>query len=383
MEPQISSWFKTQLNTNSADPGYMVQMTAANISKRASYNGSSVNLGGNKIFGYRTDGLGAVSGTDGKVLNLEGTNVLLSCMHAWGNESASTPQDIVDAISTFTGRTQKDYAIDEGFGHYHPNVALQCTDVHDGGDGNMYATFKVVTSMLQVGGVVHPQNYQCAFATISIVYPSEPKNGYLKIHKSSANPEMTDKNSCYKFEGIRYGIFTDAACVNNLAVLSLDANGYSEPYELPEGTYYVREADATPGSGYQTNSTVYTVTVTAGTTSDAPVMCETTDVPLNDPFGIVINKINSDGTTAADLSGAEYTITYYPKQYTSVAEIEADTDPEVKPTVWVIQTTKRSDGSYYASLKDECIVPNSNSAGAVFGKILQWKLYYSSWNHHC
>ncbi|MFR7356770.1 MAG: VaFE repeat-containing surface-anchored protein [Lachnospiraceae bacterium] len=368
VEPQISSWFKTQLNTNSADPGYMVQMTAANISKRASYNGSSVNLGGNKIFGYRTDGLGAASGTDGKVLNLEGTNVLLSCMHAWGNESASTPQDIVDAISTFTGRTQKDYAIDEGFGHYHPNVALQCTDVHDGGDGNMYATFKVVTSMLQVGGVVHPQNYQCAFATISIVYPSAPKNGYLKIHKSSANPEMTDKNSCYKFEGIRYGIFTDAACVNNLAVLSLDANGYSEPYELPEGTYYVREADATPGSGYQTNGTVYTVNVTAGTTSDAPVMCETTDVPLNDPFGIVINKINSDGTTAADLSGAEYTITYYPKQYTSVAEIEADTDPEVKPTVWVIQTTKRSDGSYYASLKDECIVPNSNSAGAVFGK---------------
>lgn len=366
VEPQISSWFKTQLNTNSADPGYMVQMTAANISKRASYNGSSVNLGGNKIFGYRTDGLGAVSGTDGKVLNLEGTNVLLSCMHAWGNESASTPQDIVDAISTFTGRTQKDYAIDEGFGHYHPNVALQCTDVHDGRDGNMYATFKVVTSMLQVGGVVHPQNYQCAFATISIVYPSAPKNGYLKIHKSSANPEMTDKNSCYKFEGIRYGIFTDEACVNNLVVLTLDANGYSQPYELPEGTYYVREADAALGSGYQTNGTVYTVNVTAGTTADAPVMCETTDVPLNDPLGIQINKINSDGTTTADLSGAEYTITYYPKQYTSVAEIKAD--PDVKSTVWVIQTKKHSDGSYYASLRDECIVPNSNSAGAVFGK---------------
>ena len=368
VEPQISSWFKTQLNTNSADPGYMVQMTAANISKRASYNGSSVNLGGNKIFGYRTDGLGAVSGTDGKVLNLEGTNVLLSCMHAWGNESASTPQDIVDAISTFTGRTQKDYAIDEGFGHYHPNVALQCTDVHDGGDGNMYATFKVVTSMLQVGGVVHPQNYQCAFATISIVYPSAPKNGYLKIHKSSANPEMTDKNSCYKFEGIRYGIFTDEACVNNIVVLTLDANGYSQPYELPESTYYVREADAAPGSGYKTNGTVYTVNVTAGITADAPVMCETTDVPLNDPLGIQINKINSDGTTTADLSGAEYTITYYPKQYTSVAEIKSDTDPDVKPTVWVIQTKKHSDGSYYASLRDECIVPNSNSAGAVFGK---------------
>ena len=366
VEPQISSWFKTQLNTNSADPGYMVQMTAANISKRASYNGSSVNLGYNKIFGYRTDGLGAVSGTGGKVLNLEGTNVLLSCMHAWGNESASTPQDIVDAISTFTGRTQKDYAIDEGCGHYHPNVALQCTDVHDGGDGNMYATFKVVTSMLQVGGIVHSHNYQCAFATISIVYPSAPKNGYLKIHKSSADPAITNGNSCYNFEGIPYGIFTDAECRNPVTVVKLDANGYSQPYELPEGTYYVREADAAPGSGYQTNGTVYTVNVTAGTTADVPVMCETTDVPLNDPLGIQINKINSDGTTIADLSGAEYTITYYPKQYISVAEIKAD--PDVKSTVWVIQTKKHSDGSYYASLRDECIVPNSNSAGAVFGK---------------
>ena len=366
VEPQISSWFKTQLNTNSADPGYMVQMTAANISKRASYNGSSVNLGYNKIFGYRTDGLGAVSGTGGKVLNLEGTNVLLSCMHAWGNESASTPQDIVDAISTFTGRTQKDYAIDEGCGHYHTNVALQCTDVHDGGDGNMYATFKVVTSMLQVGGIVHSHNYQCAFATISIVYPSAPKNGYLKIHKSSADPAITNGNSCYNFEGIPYGIFTDAECRNPVTVVKLDANGYSQPYELPEGTYYVREADAAPGSGYQTNGTVYTVNVTAGTTADVPVMCETTDVPLNDPLGIQINKINSDGTTIADLSGAEYTITYYPKQYISVAEIKAD--PDVKSTVWVIQTKKHSDGSYYASLRDECIVPNSNSAGAVFGK---------------
>ena len=376
-DTDISSWFKTQLNTNSADPGYMVQMTVENMQSRAAWNGDSTNLRQspfptiytpkNHIFGYMTDGLGAVSGTDGKVLNLEGTNVLLSCMHAWGNESDQTPADVVESISVFTGRTQRDYAVDEGFGHYHPNVALQCTDVHDGGDGNMYATFKVVTSMLAVGGVRYASNYQCAFSTISIVYPSAPKNGYLKIHKSSTNPEITDGNSCYKFEGIRYEIFTDKDCVNNLVVLTLDANGYSQPYELPEGTYYVREADATPGSGYKTNGEVYTVNVTAGTTSDAPVICETVDEPLDDPLGIVINKINSDGTTAADLSGAEYTITYYPKQYTSVAEIEADTDPEVKPTVWVIQTIRSSSG-YFASLDDAHIVPNSNSAGAVFGK---------------
>ncbi|RHQ60281.1 hypothetical protein DWY36_06290 [Firmicutes bacterium AF25-13AC] len=289
-------------------------------------------------------------------------------MHAWHLE-ANTPAEVVNSVNSFTERTrdQETFAHDIGFGNYLPNIALQCTDVHDGGDGYTYATFKVVTSMLGVRGVNNPNNYQCAFATLNVRYEKQ-QEGYLRIHKSSANPEITNGNSGYSFDDINYGVFTDEGCVNNIAVLNLDANGYSEPLKLKAGTYYVREEDATPGSGYQTNSTVYTVTVTAGTTSDAPVMCETTDVPLNDPLGIQINKINSDGTTTADLSGAEYTITYYPKQYTSVEEIKADTDPDVKPTVWVIQTTKRSDGSYYASLKDECIVPNSNSAGAVFGK---------------
>ena len=365
----LNSWFKYSLSdANSASPGYLVQMTTENIQRRAASNGTSVNLGGQKIFGYLSEALGTSTSASGKTLNLEGTQVLLACMHAWHLE-ANTPAEVVNSVNSFTERTrdQETFAHDIGFGNYLPNIALQCTDVHDGGDGYTYATFKVVTSMLGVRGVNNPNNYQCAFATLNVRYEKQ-QEGYLRIHKSSANPEITNGNSCYSFDDINYGVFTDEGCVNNIAVLNLDANGYSEPLKLKAGTYYVREEDATPGSGYQTNSTVYTVNVTAGTTSDAPVMCETTDVPLNDPLGIVINKINSDGTTTADLSGAEYTITYYPKQYTSVAEIKADTDPDVKPTVWVIQTTKRSDGSYYASLRDECIVPNSNSAGAVFGK---------------
>ena len=364
----LNSWFKYSLSdANSASPGYLVQMTTENIQRRAASNGTSVNLGGQKIFGYLSEALGTSTSASGKTLNLEGTQVLLACMHAWHLE-ANTPAEVVNSVNSFTERTgeQETFAHDIGFGNYLPNIALQCTDVHDGGDGYTYATFKVVTSMLGVRGVNNPNNYQCAFATLNVRYEKQ-QEGYLRIHKSSANPEITNGNSGYSFDDINYGVFTDEGCVNNIAVLNLDANGYSEPLKLKAGTYYVREEDATPGSGYQTNSTVYTVTVTAGTTSDAPVMCETTDVPLNDPLGIVINKINSDGTTAADLSGAEYTVTYYPKQYTSVAEIEAETDPDVKPTVWVIQTIKSASG-YFASLDDTHIVPNSNSAGAVFGK---------------
>ena len=111
--------------------------------------------------------------------------------------------------------------------------------------------------MLGVRGVNNPNNYQCAFATLNIRYEKQ-QEGYLRIHKSSANPEITNGNSCYSFDDINYGVFTDAGCVNNIAVLNLDANGYSEPLKLKAGTYYVREADATPGSGYKTNGEVYT-----------------------------------------------------------------------------------------------------------------------------
>ena len=207
---------------------------------------------------------------------------------------------------------------------------------------------------------------QWAGGSFSIT-PVLPKTGYLRIHKASSDSTLTDGNSCYNFTNITYKIYSDSSCTTEVQTLYLDQDGYSQPVELTEGTYYIKETDAV-NSGYALDTNVYTVTVTAGTTFDAPQTWSTKDAPLNDPLGIAINKINSDGTTAADLSGAEYTVTYYPKQYTSVAEIEADTDPDVKPTVWVIQTLKAENGNYQAVLDDAHIVPNSNSAGAVFGK---------------
>ena len=363
----VSSWFKTQLTTNSPDPGVcMVQMTAENIAARTNVNGISGYLAGRRIFGYLSNALYSSTNAAGKTLNLDGTRILLACMHAWANEGSTAPTDVVNSVSAFTERTQKDWAAPNNQGQYTPNIALQCTDVHDGGDGFTYATFKVATSMLQVGGVyqTNRENYQCSFATLRIIYPSAPQTGFLQIHKSSADPAITNGNSCYNFEGIPYGIFTDAECRNPVTVVKLDANGYSQPYELTAGTYYVREAEAKPGSGFQTNSTVYKIEVSAGTTATAPVMCETTDVPLNDPLGIVINKINADGTTTSDLSGAEYTIKYYPKQYNTVAEIQADS--EAKATTWVIKTVKSASG-YFASLDDAHIVSDVSDS-AKFGK---------------
>ena len=194
------------------------------------------------------------------------------------------------------------------------------------------------------------------------ITPVVPKTGFLQIHKASSNPEITKENSCYKFDPIEYSVFDSEDCTHEVKKLHLDRNGDSDVIELEEGTYYLKET-TTMGSGYYLDERVYPVTITADTTINSPVVAEVVDTPLNDPLGIQINKINGDGTTVADLSGAEYTITYYPKQYNSIEEIQADS--EAKPTVWVIQTVK-SDSGYFASLDEKHIV--SGSAGPIFGK---------------
>ena len=289
-----------------------------------------------------------------------------SDVSGWFNTVGGKGNGVIHVDVNNSGSTKDDEPLSAGLGW----VFGTCANDEVGGQCPSFTGGKIICTSKDPDGTAYFFFYctsprgQWTGGSFSIT-PKLPKTGFLQIHKSSADPAITNGNSCYNFEGIPYGIFTDAECRNPVTVVTLDANGYSQPYELTAGTYYVREAEAKPGSGYQTNSTVYTIEVTAGTTATAPVMCETTDVPLNDPFGIVINKINADGTTTADLSGAEYTIKYYPKQYNTVAEIKADS--EAKPTTWVIKTVKNANGNYHAVLDDAHIV-STVSDSAKFGK---------------
>ena len=288
-----------------------------------------------------------------------------SDVSGWFNTVGGKGNGVIHVDVNNSGSTKDDEPLSAGLGW----VFGTCANDEVGGQCPSFTGGKIICTSKDPDGTAYFFFYctsprgQWTGGSFSIT-PKLPKTGFLQIHKSSADPTITNGNSCYNFEGIPYGIFTDAECRNPVTVVKLDANGYSQPYELTAGTYYVREAEAKPGSGYQTNSTVYTIEVTVGTTATAPVMCETTDMPLNDPLGIVINKVNADGTTTADLSGAEYTIKYYPKQYNTVAEIQADS--EAKPTTWVIKTVKSASG-YFASLDDAHIVSNVSDS-AKFGK---------------
>ena len=351
----VTNWFITSLNNGAAAaPASMYQMSVANINYRAGLNGTSVALGGARIFGYRSEALGSTTNAAGKTLNLPGVEVLMACMHAWANESGARYNQVVAAINAFTGRA--DRAADEGYGTFHPNIVLQCTQVADAGDGYVHVTFKVVTSMLNVRGVTNPNNYQAAFSTLYLVYPKATK-GYLKVHKTSSAPAVS-VGSCYDFTGIQYGIYTDAACTKKVGDLTLDASGSSSAVELDAGTYYLKETNNPAASGFATSTAVTAVTVTTGNTADAPAVAEVSDAPLNDPLGIRIQKEPANSDSSADLSGAQYTIKYYAGQYTF------DTLPASADTTWVIQTVKASNGKYNAMLDDTHMV----SGSAVYGK---------------
>lgn len=70
--------------------------------------------------------------------------------------------------------------------------------------------------------------------------------GKLSIHKSSANPGITDGNDCYSLEGAEFAVLNAAG--QNMGTLRTDANGDTNTLELPEGTYTVRETK--PPKGY-------------------------------------------------------------------------------------------------------------------------------------
>ena len=197
---------------------------------------------------------------------------------------------------------------------------------------------------------------QWAAGSFSIT-PVLPKTGYLRIHKSSSNPALTDGNSCYSFTNIVYTLYRDAACTDKVQEMWLDKYGYSQPVELDPGTYYFKETSAA-NSGYALDPNAHEVTVTAGTTFDSPQTWETTDQPLNDPFGISLEKQSYNKNITADMSGAEYTINYYAGQY------NMDNLPGTPTTKWVIKTIKNSFGTYTARLDDEHIV----SGSAVYDK---------------
>jgi hypothetical protein len=176
--------------------------------------------------------------------------------------------------------------------------------------------------------------------------------GKLSIHKSSANPGITDGNDCYSLEGAEFTVYNAAG--QSMGVLRTNANGDTNTLELPEGTYTVRETK--PPKGYLP-APDQQITVRGGQQTTAQV----SDQPSGDPMVMVVGKYDGEKEYSvlqgnmpqgsASLEGAEFTIEYF--DTVDFDSYDAIKKAGVKPTrSWVVHTDK--DG--YAELSDDYLV---------------------------
>ena len=168
-----------------------------------------------------------------------------------------------------------------------------------------------------------------------IVWVEEQQKGSMNLKKESANPEMTDGNSCYSLEGATYGVYKEQACTTKVANLTTDAQGNSNTVEVDAGTYYVKETKAP--KGFVLDKQVHPVTVTAGKTAVLKVK----DLPQLDPVGVLLGKIDKETNQntpqgSASLEGAECTVKY--------DQALSDSDPgqagQSPERTWVFRTDK-------------------------------------------
>lgn len=157
-------------------------------------------------------------------------------------------------------------------------------------------------------------------------------SGGAKVKKVSSNTSITEPNGCYSLAGAEYTLYSEENLQNAVITLVTEENGESKEQVVPVGTYYAKETKAS--KGYSLDPSVYVVQVTENETATF----SSTESPLHDPAGIVLQKIDRETGElpqgGASLAGAEFTIRYYDGYYT------AEDLPEQATRTWVIRTNE-------------------------------------------
>lgn len=192
---------------------------------------------------------------------------------------------------------------------------------------SVYVTPPGATDGVTTDGSGHLSGYQHVGGKVRV---TREFVGSIELYKSSANPDLTDNNSCYDRSGAVYGVYSGN---DKIAELTTDSNGYAKVENIPAGSYTVKEITAP--KGYALDLTAHNVTVVSGQTATLQV----TDLPQSDPIAVLLGKIDRETTQnmpqgSASLEGAQFTVKYYDGFY--------DTDPAeqgVDPVrTWVMRT---------------------------------------------
>ena len=186
--------------------------------------------------------------------------------------------------------------------------------------------------------------------------------GSVNLKKTSANPAISDGNSCYSLKDAVYGVYGDSGCTDQRATLTTDESGNSNSVDLSPGTYWVKEISAPKGFALDTEA--HQITITGGQNTTV----ELQDIPQSDPIYIMLGKVDKETNAdkpqgSASLAGAEFTIKYYDGFY--------DTDPAAQGQTairtWTFRTNERGIARYSTDYKvagDEFYY-NSNSLPTI------------------
>lgn len=210
-----------------------------------------------------------------------------------------------------------------------------------------------------------------------------PVFGKIEVTKKSENPDMTDGNDCYSYEGAKYRIYTDEACTERYGTkdITIGANGKGELGDIPFGTYWVKElSDGTVdgkgksyAKGYFVDTKTHKVVVksVAGDSTNTTKLASE-EPAMNDPMGIQITKDSTSPTTSTtpSLAGAEFTVRYYDTlENLSTLETKIKNGSVAATRTWVIKT-KKLGSSYIAMLGDGWKVSGDDFYKDVHGGVI-------------
>ncbi len=238
------------------------------------------------------------------------------------------------------------WVLNEVHGWYGTGIEIETGNNITCGQGHWIATHK---SEYRLQGITWAKNnYQYFTDAYGVIYQGEGQplskwggtynpSGQAVLKKKSANPELTNGNSCYSLAGAEFGVYSSASLsgASRVGIFTTDANGNSNTLTLNAGTYYVRELKAP--KGFAIDPATKTITVTSGKTTTI----EFADLPQMDPVAILLGKVDAETNAnkpqgSATMQGAQFTVKYYAGLW------EANKDPSElgkSPTrTWIFET---------------------------------------------
>lgn len=143
--------------------------------------------------------------------------------------------------------------------------------------------------------------------------------GSVKLKKTSSDNAVAG-NGAYSLEGAVYNVYADASCTVGVGSLTTNAQGETNELTVAAGTYYAKEAQASPG--YELCGDVHRVDVTAGGVGTF----ECAEKPAKGRVGLKkTSNAAVDGNPSYSLAGARYEVFSDEKLTSKVGELVTDT----------------------------------------------------------